>query len=48
MSKRPTQAERNRADKVMDRKLGIKQGSKKDLKIDKLTGAKPPKKAKGK
>jgi hypothetical protein len=44
MSKKPTQAERNRADKRMDKALGIKQGSKRDLKIDKLTGAQPPKK----
>lgn len=42
--KNPTQAEKNRADYAMDKKLGIKQGSKKDLKIDKLTGAQPPKK----
>lgn len=43
MAKEPTQAERNRADKEMDRKLGIKQGGKLDRKIDALDGAKPPK-----
>jgi len=46
--KRITQAQRNRADMEMDRKLGIKQGSKLDLAINKLTGAKiPPKSTKG-
>lgn len=42
--KRLTQTQVNKADSQMDKKLGIKPGSKLDRKIDKLDGAKPPKK----
>ena len=45
MKKLP-QAAINKADKAMDKKLGIKQGGKLDRKIDALDGAKPPKKGK--
>lgn len=31
-------AQRDRADKAMDRKMGIKQGSKKDIAMDKKKG----------
>jgi hypothetical protein len=42
--KKPSQTTINNADAKMDKTIGVKPGSPRDLKIDKLTGAKPPKK----
>jgi hypothetical protein len=46
--KKPSQAMRDKADKTMDAKLGIKENSPKDRKIDKLDGARPRKPKGGK
>jgi hypothetical protein len=40
--KRPSQATINKADAEMDKKIGVKPGSAKDKKLDRLTGAKWP------